>query len=1213
MNNYQRLHHSLLHSLAAVLCVLGLSLVAQAQESRGIIIGRVSDASGGVLPGVKVEIQNAASNVTTTATTNDEGRFNVPFLLPGLYRVTAEKNGFKRLVQTGVEVRVAETVELNLAMQPGEVTEAVEISASTPLLDTAGSSVGQIIDERRVQELPLFAGNPMELTMIATGVSNSTDMRLRKPGFNNAPSQFSSDGNGQFNNDFTIDGIPNNFPVGNGQSRVAFSPPVYSVKEFKIQTSSYDATVGRTIGALTNVNTASGGNGLHGELHWWERNSFLDAATFFNNKNNTKRTPYGDHRFGASAGGPVRIPKLYNGTDKTFWYFAWESNRWSDSGSLTTTVPTAKQRQGDFSDLLKLPNGSNYQLYNPFTTRPAATAGRFQRDAFRDNIIPTNLLNPVALKLLSFYPLPNQAGTAEGRNNYFQAYKILESYDVFMTRVDHTFSEKHRMFARVHYDTWTERKGIGGTFFSPDINGIQLNRNNAGLALDDVYSFSPSFVMNLRYGITYQKFPEKRFSQGTDLSALGFSSNLVNLIAKKDAAVVPRVQLGGFATLSPWESGDGTNTGLIHSFANTNTWLLGNHNMRFGTDIRFYRSFGNRFQTDIAPDFNFATSASFLRGPLDNAAAAPLGQDLGAFLLGIPAGSMTRTASFATQDKFYGFFLQDDYKIAPRFTLNLGLRYELETPITERYNRLAAGFAFDQANPLEAAAQANYARNPIPELPAASFRVRGGLQFVGDNNRSPFKGEKNNFLPRFGLAWQALDKLVVRGGYGMFYDTLGVNTTAPIQTGFSQSTPIQASLDNGQTYVATFANPFPNGLIAPQGTAGGLLTNIGQGIMFFDPNLKQAYAQRWSLGIQYELPFGFVLDSAYVGNRGTRLAVTRNYNATPNRYLSTLPTRDQTTINSLSQQFPNPFRGLNSIFGTNISREQLLRPFPQFSTVTVEEPIGYSWYHSLQSKIEKRFAKGVTFQLAYTWSKQMDATEFLNPGDALPYETISGGDRTHRVAGSGIIELPFGRGRKFASDLSRFADTFIGGWQIAYIFQRQSGPPIGFGNVIYNGNIQNIKLPKDKRDVDKWFETSGFIALRDASRNNAVVTDTAGRPVWVDFNDPCRTNPSCAKVLTSPLGFNKDAAFQLASNIRTFPLRFNGLRGDDQQRWDFSLSKKFIITERINATFRAESFNLFNHVNFSVPNVNPTDSNFGRITGLQSSPRSWQFALKLVY
>ncbi len=348
-----------------------------------------------------------------------------------------------------------------------------------------------------------------------------------------------------------------------------------------------------------------------------------------------------------------------------------------------------------------------------------------------------------------------------------------------------------------------------------------------------------------------------------------------------------------------------------------------------------------------------------------------------------------------------------------------------------------------------------------------------------------------------------------------------------------------------------------------------MLTNIGQAVSFFNPNMKQAYAQRWSLGVQYQLPLGFVIDSAYVANRGTRLAVTRNYNATSNRYLSSLPTRDQATINFLSQQFPNPFRGLNPIFGNNISREQLLRPFPAFGAVNVEEPIGYSWYHALQSKVEKRFAQGVTFQLAYTWSKLMEATGFLNAGDPMPYETISGFDRSHRVAASGIAELPFGKGRKFASDLPRWADTLVGGWQIAFIVQRQTGPPIGFGNVIFNGDIKSLKLDGDQRDVDRWFNIDA--------------------------------------------GFNRNAGQQLASKVRTFPLRFSGLRADDQQRWDFSLSKKFIITERINASLRAEAFNLLNHVNFSGPNTNPTDTNFGRITGTQSAARSWQFALKITY
>jgi hypothetical protein len=313
-------------------------------------------------------------------------------------------------------------------------------------------------------------------------------------------------------------------------------------------------------------------------------------------------------------------------------------------------------------------------------------------------------------------------------------------------------------------------------------------------------------------------------------------------------------------------------------------------------------------------------------------------------LLGIPGGSMGFTASSATQDKYYGIYLHDDFKVTRKLTVNLGVRYELRTPLTERFDRLVAGFAFDQSNPLEAAARTNYARSPIPELPVDQFRVRGGLTFVNQNGngRSPFKGEKNNFMPRIGLAWTINQKTVLRAGFGIFYDTLGTNTTLPIQTGFSQTTPIQATLDSGQTYVATLANPFPNGLTAPTGAAGGLLTNIGQGLSFFDPNLKNSYSQRYSLGIQRELPLGFVADVGYVGNRGTRIAVFRNYNATPARYLSTLPTRDQARIDFLSANFANPFSGLNSIFGANISRANLLRPYPEFGDITVEEPIGYS-------------------------------------------------------------------------------------------------------------------------------------------------------------------------------------------------------------------------------------------------------------------------------
>ncbi|MDX1983336.1 MAG: hypothetical protein SFV51_23900, partial [Bryobacteraceae bacterium] len=389
------------------------------------------------------------------------------------------------------------------------------------------------------------------------------------------------------------------------------------------------------------------------------------------------------------------------------------------------------------------------------------------------------------------------------------------------------------------------------------------------------------------------------------------------------------------------------------------------------------------------------------------------------------------------------------------------------------------------------------------------------------------------------------------------------------QTGYSQSTPIQASLDSGLTYRATTANPFPGGLLQPQGPAGGLATNLGQGLTPYYRNMKQGYAQRWSFGLQHVLPGQFLVEGSYVANRGTRLDVSRQLNATPAEYLSRSPLRDQTTIDFLSRQFANPFRGTNPIYGANITRANLLRPFPHFGGIAVEEPIGYSWYHSLQMRAERRFAQGFTFQMAYTWSKLMEAIEFLNEADTVPYESLSSFDRPHRITASGIWEVPVGKGRKFGGGMHRAADFFIGGWQIGAIVAVQSGAPLGFGNAIFIGDIRNIPLAAGDRDVDRWFNINA--------------------------------------------GFNRNANQQLASNYRQFPLRFGHIRGDNQNSWDFSIVKNFPIYESFKAQFRADAYNAWNMTNFNNPNTAPTNTAFGRITGTAGDARNWQLSLKVMF
>ena len=703
------------------------------------------------------------------------------------------------------------------------------------------------------------------------------------------------------------------------------------------------------------------------------------------------------------------------------------------------------------------------------------------------------------------------------------------------------------------------------------MNGIILNRINRGIALDEVHMFSSTFLLNFRYGLSQQEFPEHRVSQGFDLASLGFAPEFVRLFPAQSA--VPNISVGSLTTLSGSESGDGAASSLVHTFQGNFTWIKGNHTLRFGPDFRLYRVFSDRHSGDTSPILNF--SNLWGKGPNEASTAPPVGGELVSLLLGIPGGNATRSASFAQQDVYFGVYFQDDWKISRKLTLNLGLRAEHESPVTERFDRSATWFLADQANPIAARAIANYAKSPIPEIPVANFKVNGGLAFAGVNGnpREFWSGQAVTWLPRIGLAYQVTPQTVVRAGYGIFYGSIGSFKTSANLAGYSQSTPIEASNDNGLTFKATLANPLPSGLLAPLGPSGGMETNLGQNITFFSKDRKQPYAQRWSLGVQQQFKAGFMAEVAYVGNRGTALPINRNINYIPAQYLSRKPDRDADVINYLTASFPSPFYGLNPQFtSTTMTRAQLLMPYPQFSSgntpsINFLDPVGYSWFHSMQSRLEKRMQNGLTLQMAYTWSRAMEATQFLNPQDPMPFESLAQIDRAHRITGSGIYELPFGKGRRWGASMNRFVEFFAGGWQLSGAYQRQSGQPLEFGNVIINGDSSQLVLPSDQRNTDHWFNTDIF---------------------------------------------NKKSTEQLDRNLRTFPYRFSNARFDSQRRWDFSLNKTFTINERFRMRFRGDTFNALNEPVLRGPDMSPTSSTFGRITA-QEPPRSFQFSLNLQF
>jgi hypothetical protein len=598
--------------------------------------------------------------------------------------------------------------------------------------------------------------------------------------------------------------------------------------------------------------------------------------------------------------------------------------------------------------------------------------------------------------------------------------------------------------------------------------------------------------------------------------------------------------------------------------------------MKVGLDFRANRGYDTP-QGTARGRFNFATD--FTRGPLDNSPSSPgsLGQGLAAFLLGQPtSGFIDNNDNQAVQSTYWSLYFHDNWRVNRKLTLDLGLRWEYEGPLTERFNRSVRGFDTNAAQAIEGAARARYAMQPDPALPADQFRVRGGLLFagVGDQPRELWDRSWQNFAPRIGLAYQAREKLVFRGGFGVYPIALGQSVgNYAIQPGFSQSTDLIPTLNNGQTFIATLANPFPNGIMAAPGPSQGAATFLGRAISFYNPEVRTPYSMNWSFNTQALLPAQFLLEVGYVGNKSLKLRVNRALNAIPNEYLSTSFTRDQARIDFLTANVPNPFQGLlpgTSFNGATISRAQLLSPYPAFAGVTMQDHQGYAWFHSMQIRAERRLRSGLTLQASYMLSKRMEATTYLNGGDPVPYRTISAIDRPHTFTMTGLFELPFGRGRALGGGIGTIPNLLVGGWQIAGAWQWQSGVPVGFGDVIFTGDLDDIPLSSDQRTVERWFNTEA--------------------------------------------GFERRAAFQRASNLRQFPLRLSGVRAGTYNSTDLSLLKDFNFHEQYRLQFRAEFYNAFNHpTGFEPPNTNPTSGAFGTVTSQSALPRQIQLGLKLVF
>jgi hypothetical protein len=1163
--------------VAILLLVVGVS---QAQESRGSIVGRVADPQGGVVPNASVLVVNKAMGTRTVLTTNESGLYGANFLIPGAYRIEVEVPGFKKYVRDDVTLRVAERLELNVAIEIGTADQSVTVTGETPLLSTASSSIGETIDARRMAELPLAHGQPFQLAGLAPGVSfNAANATLNRPFEPTHIAGYAINGTTQNRSDITIDGVPSTAKSGNNIIS-SYVPPADAVAEFKVQTATFDAQFGNTEGSNINMAIKSGGNALHGTAQFVKWTPALTANDWINNAQNKPRPDYTYNRWGGTLGGPVWIPKIYNGKNKTFFFYAYEgiheTRPRNNCSQPNCSVPTNAQWGGDFSSILAA-GGAAYQIYNPFSA--TLNGSTVVRTPFTGNLIPPSMITDIAKKVRTYYPTDPyspSSGSAVGSNNHYNA-GLLEPvrYYTHTIRADQNIGDKQRISGRYSF---YKRISDYNNYLGSIATGEFFQFLSKQWAIDDVYTITPTTVLNARFG--YNRFVRlsegNPGSYGMDLTTLGFSKNYEDQVTAAQQVRFPAINPSGYFGTGHTDFWMPCDT---ISPAVTLTKMAGSHSLKAGFEMRAYRENQPNYGSPGVGTFNFdATWTRQQNTGGVNPANPPMGLSVAALLLGLPSnGNIQRLSSFAEQSLTYGVFLHDDWRVSPKLTLNIGMRWEYEGPLTERFNRTVTQFDPTFVQPIQAAAQAAYAKHPLAELPA--FSVMGGDLFAGVNGqpRGAYATSKKHIMPRFGFAYQLKDRLVVRGGYGIFFGYLGQRRFDVVQDGFTRQTDYIATNDGNLTPATPWVNPFPNGVAPAIGAGNGSSTNLTQTLNPFNAQPAAPYNQRWQLDIQHEFKGGFVFDIGYVGNRGTRLPMSHNINATPLQYMSTSFFRDQATISKLSGNVANPFAGLlpNTTFnGSNIAREQLLRPFPEYGTINMLTNQGYSWYHALQTSIQKRFSHGYTVLGTYTFSKFMQASEYLNQQDIMPTKTISDVDTPHRISVSAIWEIPFGKGKALGSNAPKGISGLISGWQLEGIFVFQSSRPINFGsgNTTFIGDVRSIVNtgPRRVNTDGPWFNTAGFIT-------------------------------SSAQVIDS------------GRQLRYFPLRFDFLRWDKLKNLDASLIKKTRLAEGKNLELRLEMINLTNTPNFGAPDTNPTSSTFGRTTSIQNYSRRAQLAAKFVF
>jgi hypothetical protein len=1129
--------------VASLLALFAASIYAQ--EFRATLQGTVHDPSQAVVAGAEVVLRNVDTGVERQTTTGPGGQYLFQFLPPGNYSLTTKASGFKTDVRGGIQLSLGDNIRFDVELAVGAAAETVTVSSSVSTVQTESSSLGSVVRKEIIDSLPLKGHSSLYMFTLATGVVNNRYGEDTRANDTITNVSYSANGAPMASGDVSVDGVANTVNVNRGVNISQWVPAVDAVGEFKLQTGTLPAEYGRSGGSFMNIVIKSGTNELHGTAYEFLRNAALDANLFFNNSSNQRLARYNSNTYGFTVGGPVWIPKLYNGRNRTFFFFSFEGSREGNGLTNLLNAPTQKMRAGDFSEF----SGT---IYNPLSGR--MVNGVPTRDPLPGNIIPTSQQDPVGRAIMTYWPEPNIAGPNPATpwvQNFTYSYKWPRDYDTYVMKFDQSFGTRNQMFARVNF-------GEGRLVFPRSFDGVaagtapsgagnRVRRPHFGIALNDTHLINPTTTIDVRIGYARGIEDNKPWSDGFDPVTLGFPSSYRNLI---QGLAFPSVNVTDIMPLagSPLIYDPGDTWSLQPSVS----MYRGGHLLKLGGEGRLIR--GNFFRnTAPAGSFNFAPNQT--GGPNVNTPTS--GFALASLMYGFGSGSISNNTGVSIQNIYCALYLQDDWKVNPRLTLNLGLRWEYESPRTERYDRTTRGFD-------------RLARNPL-QVPG--MNLAGGLLYAGTGElpRGIYEPDRNNFAPRIGFAYSLTKRTVLRGGYALSYIPVVGSVSSD---GYSNTTPWVPSLDGGLTLTDRLSNPFPSGLIPAAGNSRGLLTLVGQGVSFVEPGDRIPKFHNWHFDVQRELPSQMLVEAAYVGSRGVSLiAPSENLNQVPTEYFSLGP--------ALKQQIDNPFFGVltsGALAGRTVAREQLLRPFPQFTDVSRSNPaFGNSVYHAFQLKVEKRLAHGVAALISFTASKNI--SDLNTPQNAYFRDierAVSDIDVPQRLTVAGSWDLPFGRNRKFLTNIARPADLIVGGWQLSNFMTFQGG------------------------FATSYSFAGGTFPAGTSPRPNAVGDPTAG--ISGDHQ--------------SRLGryFNTDAFARPPDfTMGNLAPRLHSVRTPGMNNVNLTMSKNFAFTERFVVQFRASAYNAFNHPVFGGPNTTVGNASFGRISSQANISRQIEFGLRLSF